>query len=523
MNTKTLLFRLAVVCCALCGGSVLRAADHGDSPSSSNNASADLGDLYFFTDPNDSTRVVLLGTQRGFIVPGEAVNMAIFDPDITYRYGFEETGDTTPDAFIELNFSPKSSTSGQIANVKMTRGSTTVFQFSAPCTVSTLAGTPPDPVVTTDSGSGVTFFAGEVDDPFFFDIPAFSRFAASARAGSPDPSQLQRGRDSFAGYNIMGIGFSMPKSVLQSNNGVVGVEALTFRADQHPVTMFANMSTRGHVGAGDDVLIGGIIIGGNAVKRVVVRGIGPSTAAHGVTDALSDPTLTLFDSQGHAIATNDDWQSGAQASELTVSGLAPTDAKESALIASLAPGAYTAVVSGVGDATGVALVEAYDVDTGAAAAAPGLRQIDREGVPAVNALLVPIGRKDEYNSASPQEDAAGRFAGDIVATLKAVGTSDANIGTLAEVAVKHGDYLRLNLDTANSGPGGGNNANAGFPNGRRLADDVVDILLSIITNGAITNGDNVNSNDVPFRDTFPFFGAPQQPRAPGVIDDNTRS
>lgn len=502
---------------------LVRAADHGDSPSSSNNASADLGDLFIFVDPNDNSRFVLLGTQRGFIVPGEAVNMAIFDPDVVYRYGIEETGDTTPDAFIEVTFSPKSSASGQIATVRMTRGATKVFEISAPATVSNLSPTPPNPVVTTDSASGVSFFAGEVDDPFFFDIPGFSRFAASVRAGSPDPSQLQRGRDSFAGYNIMGIGLSFPKTLLNSSKGVVGAEALTFRADQHPVTLFANMSTRGRVASGENAMIGGIIINGNAVKRVVIRAIGPSLTAKGVAGALSNPTLTLFDKDGHAIATNDDWQSGGQTAELSGSGLAPTDPKESALIATLAPGAYTAVVSGVGGASGVALVEAYDFDTGAIAADGALRQIDREGVPAVNALLVPIGRKDEYNSASPQQDAAGRFAGDIVATLKALGTSDANIGTLAEVAVNHGDYLRLNLKTANSGPGGGKNANAGFPNGRRLGDDVVDVLLSIITNGAITNGDNVNGNDVPLRDTFPFFGLPQQPRNSGVIDDNTRN
>jgi hypothetical protein len=75
---------------------------------------------------------------------------------------------------------------------------------------------------------------------------------------------------------------------------------------------------------------------------------------------------------------------------------------------------------------------------------------------------------------------------------------------------------------ANSGPSGGTNAGAGFPNGRRPADDVVDTFLFLVTNGAITTGDNVNSNDVPFRNTFPFLASPQQPRASGT-DDNTRN
>jgi hypothetical protein len=152
-----------------------------------------------------------------------------------------------------------------------------------------------------------------------------------------------------------------------------------------------------------------------------------------------------------------------------------------------------------------------------------VRQLDRMGNPAVNVALVPFGRKDEYNGATPQEDAAGRFAGDIVATLHALGTSDPNIGVLAGVAVTKGDYIHLDLTVANSGPGGGNNAGAGFPNGRRLGDDTVDTLLNIITNGAITAGDHVNANDVPLTNEFPFFALSQQPRDPGVIDDNTRN
>jgi hypothetical protein len=144
------------------------------------------------------------------------------------------------------------------------------------------------------------------------------------------------------------------------------------------------------------------------------------------------------------------------------------------------------------------------------------------GNPAVNVALVPFARKDEYNSASPQDDAASRFAGDIVGTLTALGTNATNIGILAGVAVTNGDLLRLDLNIANSGPGGGNNLEASFPDGRRLGDDTIDILLSFITNqsGII---DNVNANDVTLNDTFPFFALSQQPRAAGVIDDNTRN
>jgi hypothetical protein len=109
-----------------------------------------------------------------------------------------------------------------------------------------------------------------------------------------------------------------------------------------------------------------------------------------------------------------------------------------------------------------------------------------------------------------------------VATLQKFGTNQANIAALAGVAVTNGDFLRLSLTTANTGPGGGDNAGAGFPNGRRLKDDVIDIILTIVANGT-PFGDNVPANDIPLLDNFPFFAFPHQPRDPGVTDDLTRN
>jgi hypothetical protein len=150
-------------------------------------------------------------------------------------------------------------------------------------------------------------------------------------------------------------------------------------------------------------------------------------------------------------------------------------------------------------------------------------QLDREGVPAVNVALTPFSVKNAYNVASPQQDAAGTFANGIVSTLQALGTSQANINFLAGLAVTNGDLLRLSFGVANNGPGGGNNVGGGFPNGRRLRDDVVDTLLNVITNGTITTGDNVNANEVPFQDTFPFLALAHQPLPTGVVDDFTRN
>ena len=114
---------------------------------------------------------------------------------------------------------------------------------------------------------------------------------------------------------------------------------------------------------GDGVLIGGFVIQGNAARTVVVRAGGPSLANYGVANALADPTLTLVRQSDHAVvATNDDWGSAANASQVSASGFAPAHPKESAIMVTLPPGAYTAIVSGVGGSTGVGIVEVYRAD-----------------------------------------------------------------------------------------------------------------------------------------------------------------
>ncbi|MEO8438621.1 MAG: matrixin family metalloprotease [Spartobacteria bacterium] len=128
-----------------------------------------------------------------------------------------------------------------------------------------------------------------------------------------------------------------------------------------------NISTRGQVLGGDNVLIGGMIIGGTDSKTVVVRAIGPSLGVAGIAAPLSDPSLELRDANGALLQSNDDWQQGQDAGAITDLGLAPTNAKESAVLAILNPGAYTAIVQGVSGATGVGLVEVYDTSV-----APGL-------------------------------------------------------------------------------------------------------------------------------------------------------
>jgi glucose/arabinose dehydrogenase len=127
-----------------------------------------------------------------------------------------------------------------------------------------------------------------------------------------------------------------------------------------------NISTRARVETGDNVLIGGFIVTGSAAKKVILRAIGPSLSQHGVSDVLADPTLELHDRNGALLRSNDNWRDDpSQASQISASGLAPSNNLESAIIATLQPGNYTAIVRGKNSRQGVALAEVYDVDPAA--------------------------------------------------------------------------------------------------------------------------------------------------------------
>lgn len=394
----------------LAPGTPASAADHADAPFTSNDVAADLNDSYIFLDPNDNNFIVISMTVRGFIVPGEAVNQGIFDIAVLYRFQIENTGDPKPDLNIDVTFSPREvNTLAQIATIKMPdpRNRKKTLVLHAPATNPSLSTTAPTQVVTTDAATGISFFAGEVDDPFFFDIPAFSRWTASVRAGAENRDELKRGRDSFAGYNTMSIALRMPVSYLR-------------------------------------------------VKKT--------------RPAATDPKVY------HRVGLN----------VLT----------------------YRAGLSVNSKGRGKVL--------------PPYRQVDRAATPAVNVALIPFGEKNAFNTGTPTQDADAKFAESIVATLVQLGADDEHIAKLANDAVFLGDYLRLDTEVANTGPMGGTNREARFPNGRRLVDDTVDIILTEINNGG-PFGDSVDASDIPPRDVFPFFGLSQQPRLTGVIDDNTRN
>jgi len=387
----------------------LRASDHADGPTVAGDQAADLADCYMFVDPLDATKMVIINTVRGFIVPGEAPNFVVFDSTIRYRFQIENTGDAKPDGFIDVTFSEKMANDAgvaqpQTATVKFSGSAFDGLKgnFTGTTTNPTLGTTPPanyfpDPAQKLKDKSGadsqVDFFAGETDDPFFFDIPGFSRFRTKVLAGDATAgAELQRGRDTFAGYNVLTIAFRVPISLMVNTKN-----------------------------------------GENTTK------FGVNVLAQRATERTS---------KGRKI------RSGS------------------------------------------------------------FKTVDREGLPAVNALLVPLNLKNAYNGATTLDDAAGEFAGALVGTLTALGTHQPNIDALAGLAVANGDILRIDTTMA-----------TGFPNGRLPADDVVKTLLTIISNAnesGMTLDDSVTSNEVPFATVFPYLGLPHQPTIPGG-DDQTQN
>ena len=150
-------------------------------------------------------------------------------------------------------------------------------------------------------------------------------------------------------------------AIVRGQGGETGLGLVEiYDLDSGPGSSILNISTRSNVQLGDDVLIGGFIVFGEGSQQVLVRALGPSLADQNVANPLGDPTLTVYDVNGMQVDFNDDWQENPAADEIMAIGIPPSDSKESAVVPTLAPGAYTAIVRGTGvTPTGNALVEVY--------------------------------------------------------------------------------------------------------------------------------------------------------------------
>jgi hypothetical protein len=167
-----------------------------------------------------------------------------------------------------------------------------------------------------------------------------------------------------------GYAFATPVKTITIQGAWVATDGMQVTVASSAARSISNISTRAFVQAGDNVMIGGFIVQGTGPKRVIVRAIGPELTPFGIPNVLADPTLELHNGAGALIASNDNWQSTViggiitsnQVSAIQNSGHAPTQPSESAIIATLQPGNYTAIVRGRNNTTGVALVEVYDLN-----------------------------------------------------------------------------------------------------------------------------------------------------------------
>jgi hypothetical protein len=157
-------------------------------------------------------------------------------------------------------------------------------------------------------------------------------------------------------------------TVLRGQNNSSGIALVeVYDLSDTVDSTLANISTRAFVSTGNDIVIAGFILGnGPGAGTVAVRGLGPSLTGAGVTNPLADPVLQLRDSNGAIVDGNNDWQDNpTTAAQLISFGLAPANNLESALVTTLAPGAYTALLMGTNGGTGIGLVELYDNPSGA--------------------------------------------------------------------------------------------------------------------------------------------------------------
>jgi hypothetical protein len=158
-------------------------------------------------------------------------------------------------------------------------------------------------------------------------------------------------------------GYTAQVNSADASTGVAMIEA--YETDTGtPGARFTALSARNQVGTGDNILIAGFVVTGNAPKTLLIRGIGPTLANYGVSGVLADPQLALFDGTSTKIAGNDNWGGTTALSDAITATQAfslPANSKDAALLVTLQPGLYSAQVSGVGGTTGVALVEVYEV------------------------------------------------------------------------------------------------------------------------------------------------------------------
>ena len=230
-----------------------------------------------------------------------------------------------------------------------------------------IGGSQPKTVVVRARGPSLTAAGvpGAMTNPFLQLFSGASQIAANDNFGTAG-NLTQLNASGFAPSNsqesaiLTTLNPGAYTAIVSGAGGTTGVGIVeVFEVDAFTVPLI-NIATRGRVQSGDNVMIGGFVIQGTGPQTVVVRARGPSLAAAGVAGTLANPNLQLF-SGATEIAANNDWGTAANHAAITAAGFAPSETLESAIMMTLNPGAYTAIVSGVGGTTGVAIVEVFTV------------------------------------------------------------------------------------------------------------------------------------------------------------------
>ena len=253
-------------------------------------------------------------------------------------------------------------------------GSGSIVKFTPAGTMSTFYPAQPGglflPKDLAFDGVGNLYEADSGSGSIFKFAPNGTKTTFKTGLNAPQSLAFDRNGNLFVGEcpscDIVKITPAGTQSLFASPNAVGGL------AFEPPTAHLTNISTRGLVQTGNDVMIGGFIVQGSGPKTVIVRAIGPELIPFGIPNALADPTLELHDGTRALIASNNNWQTTIRGGIITSdqvgaiqnSGHAPTQPSESAIIATLPPGNYTAIVGGVNNTVGVALVEVYDLSTG---------------------------------------------------------------------------------------------------------------------------------------------------------------
>jgi len=239
----------------------------------------------------------------------------------------------------------------------------TIFKFTSAGTKSTFASGLSGPVGLAFDSSGNLFEADYNSGAVFKFTPDGTKSTFASGLSNPAGLAFDSSGNLFEADQGSGTIFTFTPAGTKNPfaSGLSGPSGLAFMTS---TVRLSNISTRLLVQTGNNVLIGGFIISGTGPKTLVVRALGPTLSSFGVPGALQNPTLGLYNAAGTLIAFNDNWGDSPNKQQIIDAHLAPPNTAESAILATLDPGNYTAIVRGANNTTGVAVVEAYDIDAG---------------------------------------------------------------------------------------------------------------------------------------------------------------